>query len=164
MVNKINIVESPVCRDLSLSSGDFKQDCMAGVCAYDENGKRYPLTGCKGQGVKFVAGLWRVQRNFSKTIIRVRDKDFVLGQQLPHQERTKFVFFEAYTVCSNCYGYYIMDKPGYVVAKYETKDGVFMGYGNSIESARAFLGLKLYDEYQDIIHAVLNGKEIGKTK
>ena len=164
MVNKLNIVKSPVCRDLSLSSGDFKRDCVAGACAYDENGERHPLTGCKEYSVKFVAGLWRVQRNFSKEIIRVRDKDFVLGRQLPHQERTKFVFFEAYTVCSNCYGYYIADRPDYVVAKYKTKDGVFMGYGNSIESARAFLGLKLYDEYQDIIHAVLNGKGIVKTK
>lgn len=28
-----------------------------------------------------------------------------------------------------------------------------MAYGQTIEQARAFLGIKMYDEYQDLIHS-----------
>ena len=40
----------------------------------------------------------------------------------------------------------------YYVAKYTTDQGTYWSYGNTIEQARAFLGIKLYDEYMDLIH------------
>lgn len=106
-------------------------------------------TGAEFNDVEFIGGLWRVQRPFNKQIIRVRNLDFVINEKLPQQEHTKFDFFKAYRVNTNCYGNYIFEnKNGYdcIVARYDTNKGVMMECGQTLEQARAFLGLRLYYE------------------
>ena len=101
--------------------------------------------------VEFVRGIWRVQDPFPYTIQEVRGMNFVLLEKMPHTEKTLFEFYRASLVGENCYGRYLVDTP-HIVAKYSTDDGDFYGYGTSIEQARAFLGVKLYDEYKHLIH------------
>jgi len=120
---------------------------------------KYIVLGYRGaefNNVEFIAGAWRIQNKFDYQIINVRGKDFVLGDKLPHQERTKFDFYRAYSVGNNCYGKYIFPSTDYIVAKYATPRGTYWAYGQTIEQARAFLGIKLYDEHQDLIHANLS--------
>lgn len=127
-----------------------------GTFATSQNGDRILLgrPGAMFNDVEFVAGLWRVQNKFSEKITVVRDREFVLLDKLPHQEKTKFEFYNAASVINNCCGRSLMyASPYFIVAKYETNRGTYYSYGASIEQARAFLGIKLYDEYQDLIHA-----------
>ena len=126
------------------------------VYAYKCADTRVPLKDCRIDNVEFVGGLWRVQRVFPYKIENVRKKDFVICDKLPYTERTLFDFYSAYSVCENCYGKYIHDSPDYIVAKYVTSRGVYCAYGKTIEDARAYLGIKLYDEYQDVIHKAIN--------
>ena len=53
------------------------------------------------------------------------------------------------------YGPFTMPGIPNVVAKYETDKKTYCAYGNGIEQARAFLGIKLYDECRDLIHGHL---------
>ena len=110
----------------------------------------------KLENVDFVAGLWRVQKKFPHEITRVRDKDVVLMNKLPRQENTYFEYWDAKQVGYNCYGQFILQSQdaNLITAKYDTDDGCIWGYGATIESARAFLGLKLYDMYKDVIHLI----------
>lgn len=112
--------------------------------------------GAKLEDVDFVAGLWRVQKKFPHKITRVRDKDVVLTNKLSHQESTNFEYWDAKLVGYNCYGPFVLQgkDANLIVAKYDTDDGCIWGYGSTIESARAFLGVKLYDTYKDIIHLI----------
>ena len=132
---------------------DFNRDRRAGVHAYKSDNTTVPLTSVKLSQVEFVAGLWRVQNPFPHKIQAVRDKQFVLEAVLPHREKNHFEFYSAWLVSENCYGKYILDGAKYIVAKYTTDNGTYWSYGNTIEQARAFLGIKLYDEYMDLIHA-----------
>jgi len=138
----------------------YNDDVLAGVYAFDEKSNKILLgnSGAKFNDVEFIAGLWRIQNKFPYKVVNVRGQDFVLLEKLDHKEKTKFDFYSAVSVGTNCYGYFISDTPDYYVAKYETEMGVFMAYGQTKEQARAFLGIKLYDQYQDLIHGVLNGK------
>ena len=129
------------------------------VYAYKPDGTRVPLKDVRIDTVEFVGGLWRVQNDFPYQIENVRKKDFVIGKKLPHVERTLFDFYDAYSVGTNCYGRFIATKPDYIVAKYMTKNGVYSAYGKTIEDARAYLGIKLYDEYQDVIHNAINAQK-----
>ena len=129
------------------------------VYAYKPDGTRVPLKDVRIDMVEFVGGLWRVQNDFPYQIENVRKKDFVIGKKLPHIERTLFDFYDAYSVGTNCYGRFIATKPDYIVAKYMTKNGVYSAYGKTIEDARAYLGIKLYDEYQDVIHNAINAQK-----
>ena len=126
------------------------------VCAYKSDGTRVPLKDCRLINLEYVAGLWRVQDEFPYTIENVRKKDFVIGNKLPHEERTGFIFYEAYSVGENCYGKYKSDKPDYIVAKFETPRGVFSAYGKTIEDVRAYLGIKLWDAFPDVLSAAIN--------
>lgn len=126
------------------------------VLAYKSDGTCVPMRDIRLNQVEFVAGLWRVQNDFPYKIENVRKKDFVIGKKLPHVERTLFDFFEAYSVGENCYGKYIGKNPDYIVAKYVTAHGVYSAYGKTIEDARAYLGIKLYDEFQGVIHKSIN--------
>ncbi len=129
----------------------------SGALAYIDYNKSVKLgtPGAEFNDVEFIGGLWRVQRLFNHETVRSRDgREFVLGEKLPHQEHTKFDFFKAYMVTVNCYGRYIAEnKSGdyYVMARYETNRGIFLAYGKTISDARAFLAIKVYDEYQDVI-------------
>lgn len=126
------------------------------VWAQRADGTRVPLKNLCIAQVEFVGGLWRVQNEFPYEIENVRKKDFVIGKKLPHVERTLFDFYEAYSVGENCYGKWKSAKPDYIVAKYATNRGVYSAYGKTIEDARAYLGIKLYDEFQDVIHKSIN--------
>lgn len=120
--------------------------------AYRSNGTTVPLVHVNRSDVEFIGGLWRVQDDFPYKIQLIRDREMVLLKKLPHQERMPFEYFTACIVGYNCYGPFIHKTPDCIVAKYTTDDGVFWGYGATIEKARAFLGIKLYDTYMDLIH------------
>lgn len=138
----------------------YNTDCDAGAFVYYEDGKIRPLKTCPFNRVKFSGGLWRWQRKFGEPITLVRGKEFVIRNRLPNNEKNHFEYYAADMVCENCYGKYIMQGASRcIVAKYNTKKGTYWAYGNSIEQARAFLGIKLYDEYMDLIH-----NEIGIEK
>ena len=121
--------------------------------AIKSDGARVALTGVPVEDVEFIGGLWRVQNYFPHKVQCVRDRNVVLADKLSHTERIPFEYWHAYTVSENCYGRYLSAKPDLIVAKYQTDDGVYWGYGNTIEQARAFLGIKLFDNYMDLIHA-----------
>ncbi len=126
------------------------------VYAYKSDGTKVALKDCRLDNLEFVGGLWRVQNEFPYKIENVRKKDFVIGEKLPHVERTLFDFYQAFSVCENCYGKYISNAGNYIVAKYVTNRGTYSAYGKTIEDARAYLGIKLYDEFQDVIHKAIN--------
>lgn len=126
--------------------------------AYYSDGTSVPLVNVDMADVEFIGGLWRVQDAFSHKVRRVRDIDIVLADKLPHTERIPFEYWRAYRVSENCYGRYLSPKPDIIVAKYETEDGAYWGYGSSIEQARAFLGIKLFDQYMDLIHTAVGKK------
>jgi len=139
----------------------YNDDMLAGVYAVDENSNKILLgePGAQINEVEFIAGVWRIQNKFPYKVVNVRGQDFVLLEKLDYKEKTKFDFYSAVTIGLNCYGYFIIPNSNdYIVARYETEKGVFMAYGQTKEQARAFLGIKLYDQYQDLIHGELNEK------
>lgn len=142
----------------------YIKDVLAHVMAYRSDGTVVPLCKFDLSQVEFIAGLWRVQTPFPHKIQEVRDKQFVLGAQLPHREKNHFEFYSAWLVSENCYGKYILDGGKYIVAKYTTDHGTYWSYGNTIEQARAFLGIKLYDEYMDLIHAHACKNQLTRQK
>ena len=121
----------------------------------------------KFENVDFVAGLWRVQKKFPYKITRVRDKDMVLMNKIQHTESTNFEYWNAKQVGYNCYGPFVIEgkSADFVVSHCVAGKNEFWGYGTTIESARAFLGLKIWDELRDVIHAaVFNNAQQDKTK
>jgi len=126
---------------------------VGGAHAIDENNKQYKLTDVPFERVDFVGGLWRVQRDFDKKIQMVRGKAFILLGKIDKQEKNLFEYYRAATVGNNCYGLYSSMIPDYVVAKYDTDNGTLWSYGATLEQARAFLGIALFDKHIDLIHA-----------
>lgn len=141
----------------------FRTDCRRGAMAIDSNGQTRPLSECNIYDVKFVAGLWRVQNKFEHKIQMVRGQEFVLLEKLNRVEKNLFEFYRAGVVGRNCYGRFLINGADLIVAKYETDDETFWSYGSTIEQARAFMGIRLYDKYQDLIHATAC-KNKTKTK
>ena len=140
-----------------------------GVKAFAEGGRHIKLgaNGAKIGQVDRINGIWHIQNKFPYEITHVRDKDMVLMDKLDRVETTNFEFWSAKSVGYNCFGPFITsDKsPDYIVAKYETDEGTLYGYGETLERARAYLGLKLYDEYKEIIHQIAcRNKLKGNTK
>ncbi len=133
------------------------------VHALDNHGNKYPVKNYTVNQLAFVAGNWRVQSSLLEPIIHVRDKDMMVLKKLDRVENTYFEFYSAKIVGYNCYGPIVSagDNPDYIVAKYETDSGVFLGYGKTIEEARAYLGVKLYDEYKDLINSVACKKKLN---
>lgn len=136
--------------------------------AIDEHLRKITLgkQGATEDRVDKIAGVWHVQKNFPYEITRVRKRDMVLLEKLDRTEHTLFEYWTAKFVGYNCYGPFISkDKTAdCIVAKYETDNGVYWGYGATLESARAFLGLKLYDEYKDLINAVACKNKLQNQK
>ena len=136
----------------------FLHDLNKGVYAVDKNLNKIKLgeEGADHYNVDKVAGVWRIQNKFPHKITRVRDQDMVLTKKLNRVENNLFEFWGAKKVSYNCYGPFIIDdsKTDYVVARYETDQETYWGYGKTIEDARAYLGIKLYDEYKDVINAI----------
>ena len=130
-----------------------------GAKAVAEDGCKITLgeKGAKLENVDFVAGLWRVQKEFPHKITHVRDKDMVLIKKIDHNENTNFEYWTAKLVGYNCYGPFVIEgnSADFIVSRCVIDNGEFWGYGTTIESARAFLGLKIWDELRDVIHAAV---------
>ena len=144
----------------------FLRDMNNGEYAFDDKLNKIKLgaDGADHSVVDKVGGLWRIQNTVPYNITRVRDKDMVLGNKLDRVENTLFEYYNAREVNYNCYGPFVFDEYTYIVAKYETDNETLWGYGKNIEGARAFLGLKLYDEYKDIIHAIVCRNKTKRQK
>lgn len=130
--------------------------------AIDETFNKIPLgaPGAEFNDVELVGGVWRIQRAFDKKITNVRDRQFVLLDKLPHVERTLFEFYRASHIGINCYGPFCSGIADYIVAKYETDNGTYWSYGRSVEEARAFMGIKMYDEYMYLINSVARANSL----
>ncbi len=137
----------------------YERDCAGGKMAFKSVGtqlEEIPLRTLSPNDVDFVAGQWRVQNKFDANVIKVRDKYFVLGKRLENTEKNHFEYYSANIVGYNCYGWYVINDSTMVVAKYKTRDGTYWAYGDNVARARAFLGIRLYDEYSDLIHKNVN--------
>ena len=152
-------------KNTRLKSSEWQKAIKNNEFALDCSGNKYPVANYGIGDLAFVAGLWRIQNKCPYKITRVRDKDMVLIKKLDRVENTLFDFYSAKMVNYNCYGPFVIDceRANYVVARYETDKETYMGYGTSIEAARAYLGLKLYDEYKDVINAIACKNKIKKT-
>ena len=141
-------------QDTIRATGDYDTDAKNGIGVYCVNGARMLLSSVGRTRVKFIGGLWRMQdTRHGYHVTKVRDKDFILGDKIARDEKNLFEYYHAAAACENCYG---LIKPNfcYVVAKYDTKNGPMWAYGNTIEQARAFLGIALFDKHIDSIHAI----------
>ena len=143
-------------KNTRIKSNAWVRACNNKEFALDCNGDRYPISDFSIGELAFCAGLWRIQEKISYKITKVRDQDMVLTKKLNRVENTLFEFWRAKKVSYNCYGPFVIDGSytDYVVAKYETDNGTRWGYGKTIEDARAYLGIKLYDEYKEVINAI----------
>jgi len=121
--------------------------------AIDEKNVKHPLMSLPLDKVDFIGGLWRVQRIFDKQTQFVRGKEFVLYDKINKQEKNLFEYYNAEVVGNNCYGKWVFGTPDCVVAKYDTGNGPLWSYGATLEQARAFLGIALFDKHIDLIHA-----------
>lgn len=153
-------------KNTRIKSAEWLDACYNDGFALDAKGDKYPIKKYGIEQLAFVAGFWRVQNILTKPIVHVRDKDMVFLAKLDRQENTLFEFYSAKQVGYNCYGPFVSEgnKPDYIVARYDTDNGTFFGYGKTIEEARAYLGLKLYDEYKDVINAIACQKKNKKLK
>lgn len=148
---------------LEEKAAQYKQDCMKGALAYKSNETMLPLSSVNIDNVEFICGLWRVQDEFNYNISKIRDKQMILGPRIEHKEKTFFEYYKAAILAYNCYGpltpFFDM-----VAARYITDKGEYWSYGNSIAQARAFLGIRLYDEHMDLIHAEVCKNRIQNTR
>lgn len=137
----------------------FSADEVKGVKAVAENGRNITLgkSSAKLENVERINGIWHIQNKFPYEITLVRKKDMVLLQKLDREEHTGFEFYTAKHVGYNCFGPFVSKEKGYdyIVAKCNTDRGPFWGYGRTMDDARAYLCLKLYDECQDAILGIL---------
>ncbi len=139
---------------------EYNKALDAGAVAYTGFRECAPLENFEFNDVEYIAGLWRVQHEIPYEITNVRDRQFVLVEKLPRTEKNKFEYYRAAlatwggTGCSAN-----VSRPDWIVAKYETPRGTFMSYGQTIEQARAFLAISIYDEYQDLIHTAAFEKQ-----
>ncbi|MCQ2574847.1 MAG: hypothetical protein MJ156_01950 [Alphaproteobacteria bacterium] len=141
--------------DVKLKANKWLEACSKHEYAIDNNNKQQPLEQLDIKHLAFCGGYWRIQVDFPCTITHVRDQNMVLVKKLDREENTLFEYWTAKLVGYNCYGPFISEDIDYIVAKYETDLGVYWGYGKTIEKARAFLGLKLYDEHKNLINDVV---------
>lgn len=143
---------------------NYQKSVANNELAYKADGTSIPLAKCRPGEVEFIGGLWRVQNNFPYKIQEVRGTEFVLHERMPNKEKNLFEFYKASQVCCNCYGYFMSPDSNKIVAKYATDGQIYWSYGNSIEQARAFLGIRLYDEYMDLIHSAACPSRTQKQK
>lgn len=140
----------------------YAHDCATDARAYSDATTSVPLRDVPVDKVEFIGGLWRIQNPHSYTITIVRDRPMILGDQIQHSERTFFKYYRAGFVTYNCYG---LLKPHFdmIVAQYTTDNGTYLSYGKTIAEARAFLGIRLYDQYMDVIHRIACKNQIQKN-
>ena len=146
----------------------FSVNEVNGVKAVAENGKHIKLgaPGAKLENVDRINGIWHIQNKFPYEITLVRKRDMVLLKKLDREEHTGFEFYTAKHVGYNCFGPFVSKDSGYdyIVAKCNTNRGPFWGYGRTMDDARAYLCLKLYDECQDAILGILCGNTKNKQQ
>ncbi len=146
----------------------FSVDEQNGVKAVAENRSAITLgkSGAKLEQVDRINGVWHIQNKFPYEITVVRKRDMVLLKKLDREEHTGFEFYTAKHVGYNCFGPFVSNGNGYdyIVAKCNTDRGPFWGYGKTMDDARAYLCLKLYDECQDVILAMLCSKTRNNQK
>lgn len=150
-----NFGSTPLYKDVAEKRIAFELGVEDGMAAYTGFQKSIPLggPGAEFNDVEYIAGLWRVQKKFPYKITDVRDKQFVLVKKLPRMEKNKFEYYTAAgavwsgTGCSADIAH-----PDWIVAKCETPRGTYWAYGQTIEQARAFLAISIYDKHQDLIH------------
>ncbi|MBR3510455.1 MAG: hypothetical protein IKN73_00110 [Alphaproteobacteria bacterium] len=136
----------------------FNAALDAGAVAYKRNGETIPLgaPGADFNNVELFYDRWCIQEELKQQTIRSRDNlEFVIYEQLPRQEHTKFEFYRAGLVNNDWYGK-IVQKDSCICAKIDTIKGTFWAYGETIARARAFLTAKLYDVFQNVIEQVGN--------
>lgn len=131
----------------------YTQACKSGEFARQSDGRTVRLCDVAPDDVEFIGGMWRVQDDFKYDICTIRNRLMVLGERIAHTEKTFFEYYRAAWVGFNCYGPFVSAFDT-VVAKYMTDDGTYWAYGANIAAARAFLGIRLYDEYMNMIHSV----------
>ncbi len=151
-----NYYPNPLRTHLSKSdkTKDFVIDRNAGAMAYRQDEKPVPLKQCKFEDVEFIGGLWRLQEHAAYNIRKIRDQEFIMGPRIDITEKNYFEYYKIAKIPQfNCYGPIHAPKFDMVAARYITDHGEYWGYGTDVASARAFLGIRLYDEYMDLIHA-----------
>ncbi len=131
----------------------YTESCHAGAMAHCSDGQTVRLTDVSPEHVEFIGGLWRVQNDCDYKISTIRKRMMILGPRIPHNEKTFFEYYRAAFVGFNCYGP-IINAFDMIVAKYTTDHGTYWAYGRTIADARAYLGIKLYDQYMNLIHSV----------
>ncbi len=141
----------------------YAADCANNAMAYKSDETRVPLCSVNIDDVEFIGGLWRVQDAFKYKISKIRDRQMVLGKRIQHNEKTFFEYYQASILTYNCYGP-INLQFDMIAAKYVTDRGEYWSYGNTIAAARAFLGIRLYDEYMDLIHSVACKQILNNSK
>lgn len=141
----------------------YTRSCANNEFAYKSDGTKVPLGTMNEDTVEFIGGLWRVQDDKKLDVLTVRDRQVVLGPRIQHNEKTFFEYYQASFLSYNCYGPIIF-KYDMVVAKYATDKGIYWAYGENIPQARAFMGIRLYDEYMDLIHSVACKNAIKQRK
>lgn len=131
----------------------YMSSCQSGAVAYKSDNTRVPLKEMNINDVEFIGGLWRVQTKPVYNIQRIRDRDMIIGDKIQRTEKTFFNYYKASFLVYNCYGP-IEPKFDMVAAEYKTDKCTYWAYGKTIAEARAFMGIKLYDEYKDLINSV----------
>ena len=135
----------------------FRRDTAGGVLAIERGGHKRPLSELTPDRVDFIAGFWRVQGDFPHKIQTVRDQDFVVGHQIDRHEQNMFEYYSADLVAYNCYGPYLVGQPT-VVSCFSRGVEKLWAYGPSVEHARAFLAIALFDRNRDLILRAEQGK------
>ena len=129
----------------------FSRDLGRLMAARCSDGKMIPLSDIKDLAqVEFIGGIWRVQDDFPYKITTVRDRDFVVGELLDRHEQNRFEYYSARSVGYNCYGPFALS-PTEIVACFNAGAVPLWAYGPSIEHARAFLAILLFDRNRDLI-------------
>ena len=160
-VKQIKVLENPMDEYKTFADRKKAYDIACtqnGIYAVDANLRKIPLNKVSVNRLAFVGGFWRVQNHFPYEITRVRDRDMVIMDRIKYRDKTEFEYYNAKSVGYNCYGPFMTNgkTSDYIVSKSMTNKGVCWGYGKTIESARAFLGLKLLDEYMDVVKSAMN--------
>lgn len=158
---KIKVLENPLDEYKTFADKKRAYDLACAqnnVYAVDANLRKVLLNKVDINRVAFVGGVWRVQNLFPYEITRVRDKDMRIMDRINYKDKTGFEYYNTKCVGYNCYGPFMTggNTSDYIVSKSVTNKGVCWGYGKTIESARAFLGLKLLDEYMDVVKSAMN--------
>ncbi len=144
---------------------DFITDRRNGVVAHRADGTTVPLCDVKIEDVEFIGGLWRVQTRVDYDLFTIRDRRFIMGPRIDLTERNYFEYYKiAPAPMYNCYGPIFALTYDMVAARYVTDTREYWSYGKTVADARAFLGIALYDEYMDLIHAAACRNTKNKTK